>query len=275
MAEFVGSFAASHAPLIARDWDKLPEARRQEITAAFQELGKRVTAAEPDVLIVLSPDHWVNFFLNNLPSVCIGVGETHGGPPEPFMKSFTPSPIPGHAALGAHIAKTALGNDFEPSISHQMTLDHGFCIPMWRMELAKIPLIVPIVINDIEPPMLSMSRCIAWGKLLAKAIASFPDKNLRVGVLATGGLSHSIGAPDMGRIDEPFDRECIRLFEKGPEGALVDFLEAHTEAAGNGAHEVRNWVIAHAAAGGRGFDLIDYRVTPEVYVGCGWASWRG
>ena len=48
------------------------------------------------------------------------------------------------------------------------------------------------------------------------------------------------------------------------------------EAAGNGTHEVRNWVIAHAAAGGRGFDLIDYRVMPEVYVGCGWASdWAG
>jgi hypothetical protein len=45
------------------------------------------------------------------------------------------------------------------------------------------------------------------------------------------------------------------------------------EAAGNGTHEVRNWVIAHAAAGNHGFDLIDYRNMPEVYVGCGWASW--
>jgi len=45
-------------------------------------------------------------------------------------------------------------------------------------------------------------------------------------------------------------------------------------AAGNGTHEVRNWVIAHAAVGGRGFDLIDYRAVPEVYVGCGFASLR-
>jgi len=55
---------------------------------------------------------------------------------------------------------------------------------------------------------------------------------------------------------------------------LTQLLDERMEAAGNGTHEVRNWVIAHAAAGSRGFDLIDYRNMPEVYVGCGWASWR-
>ena len=78
----------------------------------------------------------------------------------------------------------------------------------------------------------------------------------------------------MGAIDEGFDRDCIRAFEHGAEAPLIDFLEARMAAAGNGTHEVRNWVIAHAAAGGHGFDLIDYRAVPEVYVGCGFASWQ-
>ena len=69
MAELVGAFAASHAPLIARDWSILPSERKEQITHAFRELGRRVAAARPDVLIVVSPDHWVNFFLDNLPSV--------------------------------------------------------------------------------------------------------------------------------------------------------------------------------------------------------------
>ena len=43
MAEFVGAFAASHAPLIARDWDKLAPASREIITSDFRELGKRLT----------------------------------------------------------------------------------------------------------------------------------------------------------------------------------------------------------------------------------------
>ncbi len=274
MAELVGSFAASHAPLIARDWHLLSEARRGEITAAFRELGRRMAAARPDVIIELSPDHWTNFFLDNLPSICIGVGESHEGPPEPFMQSFPYRPVLGDVALGQHIAATALAHDFEPSISHHLKLDHGFCIPLWRMELPSLPRIVPIVVNDLEPPMLSVRRCFAWGKLLAEAIATYPQKDLRVAILATGGLSHSIGEPDMGAIDEAFDHDCIRAFTSGAEAPLVDLLEARMAKAGNGTHEVRNWVIAHAAAGGRGFDLIDYRAVPEVYVGCGFASWR-
>jgi aromatic ring-opening dioxygenase catalytic subunit (LigB family) len=187
------------------------------------------------------------------------------------MKSF-PRPIAGHAALGQHIAAVAMKDDFEPSISHRLALDHGFCIPLQKMELARLPRIVPIAVNDLEPPMPSIKRCFAWGKLLAKAIASYPE-NIRVAVFATGGLSHSIGEPTMGAIDEAFDRDCIRAFEDGAEGPITALLDARMEAAGNGTHEVRNWVIAHAAAGSRGFDLIDYRNMPEVYVGCGWASW--
>jgi aromatic ring-opening dioxygenase catalytic subunit (LigB family) len=274
MAKLVGAFAASHAPLIARDWHLLSQARRDQISAAYRELGRRAAASRPDVIVELSPDHWVNFFLDNLPSVCIGVGESHESPPEPFMKDFPYKPVLGHPSLARHITATALAEDFEPSVSHHLKLDHGFCIPLWRMELETLPRIVPIVINDLEPPMLSIRRCFAWGKLLARAIASFPEKDLRVAILATGGLSHSIGEPNMGAIDERFDLDCIRAFTDGAEAPLVDFLEARMEAAGNGTHEVRNWVIAHAAAGGTGFDLIDYRAVPEVYVGCGFASWK-
>ena len=47
MAEFVGAFAASHAPLIARDWDKLAAASREIITSDFRELGKRLARRSP------------------------------------------------------------------------------------------------------------------------------------------------------------------------------------------------------------------------------------
>ena len=78
----------------------------------------------------------------------------------------------------------------------------------------------------------------------------------------------------MGVIDEPFDHECIRLFKAGDEAKLTAYLDRALLQTGNGAHEVRNWVIAHAAAGGRGFELIDYVPVLEVYVGCGYASWK-
>jgi aromatic ring-opening dioxygenase catalytic subunit (LigB family) len=273
MAEIVGVLAASHAPLIARDWPKLPSHHKERLTAAFDALGARLNAAKPDVLVIVSPDHWINFFINNLPSICIGVGEEHEGPPEPFLKDFPWRTVPGHAGLASHIYETALANEFEPSVSHRMTLDHGFCLPLWRMQPKPLPKIVPIVVNTVEAPFPRVSRCLAWGKLIAKAVGSYPEK-LRVAVLATGGLSHSIGEPTMGAIDEAFDQRCIAAFNDGREKPLVEFLEAEMDAAGNGSHECRNWIVAHGAAGSRGFELIDYVAVPEVYVGCGFAAWN-
>jgi aromatic ring-opening dioxygenase catalytic subunit (LigB family) len=272
MAELVGCFAASHGPLLVRDWAKLPDGEKTRLTAAFRELGRRVDAVRPDVVIEVSPDHWVNFHLENIPAVCIGVGETHEGPPEPFLKDYPHREMPGAPGLAQHLVASALENGFEPSFSYRLKLDHGFCIPLWRMELARLPAIVPMIVNSIEPPLPPLERCLAWGRVLKQAIETYPEP-LRVAVLASGGLSHSIGEPTMGRIDEAFDRECIRLLSHTDENTLIQYLVDAVPKAGNGTDEVRNWLVAHGAAGGRGFELVDYLPVPGVYVGCGFASW--
>jgi aromatic ring-opening dioxygenase catalytic subunit (LigB family) len=272
MAELVGAFASSHGPLIIREWERVPAQDKARMSAAFAELRRRLQAARPDVLVVVSPDHWSNFFLDNVPAVCIGVGEAHDGPPEPWMKAFPHRAIDGHATLGLHIAQSALDAGFEPSLSHRMKLDHGFCIPLWRMGLERLPRIVPIVVNSIEPPMPSLERCYEWGSLLRKAIDSFGEP-IRVAILGTGGLSHSIGEPTMGAIYEDFDRETIRLFAGKAEG-LLSYLKKELPSHGNGSEEVRNWLVAHGAAGGRGFELVDYLACPTVIVGCGFAAWK-
>lgn len=274
MAEFVGSFAASHGPVIARDWDKLPEAKRTRLAAAFDELGRRLRAARPDILIVVTPDHWVNFFIDNLPAVLIGIGEEHDGPPEPFMQKVYPYKVlTGHPSFGRHLLKTALARDFEPSLSHRLKLDHGACIPLWRMGIGPELPIVPILVNDLEEPMPTIKRCLMWGRLVREAIESFPE-NKRIAVLGTGGISHSIGEATMGWVDEAFDRECIQHFERSDDAALADFLETRLPTTGNGAAEMRDWVVAHAAAGSRGFELVDYFPSPETLVGAGFASWK-
>ena len=272
MANLVGAFAASHGPLIIREWERVPADQRSRLQQAFEELGRRITACDPDVLIVVSPDHWSNFFLDNYPAVCIGVGATNEGPPEPWMKSFPHRDIPGDADLGLHIVETALKVGFEPSFSHRLKLDHGICIPLWRMKLEKWPRIVPMIVNSIEPPLPSLRQCYLWGRLLSKAIQTYP-KPLRVAILSTGGLSHSIGEATMGAIHEDFDRETIRLFGSS-ERDLIRYLGRELPSRGNGSEEVRNWLVAHGAAGGRGFELVDYLPVPTVIVGCGIAAWR-
>src|SRR5471030_1038528 len=161
MGELVGVFAATHGPLIAREWERLPSAVRERLTASFDELGRRLRASRPDILIVVSPDHWVNFFINNLPAVCIGIGDEHDGPPEPFMKKVYPhEQLKGHSAFGRHLLQTALNSDFEPALSHRLRLDHGTCIPLWRIGVDPSLPLVPILINDLEEPMPSIKRCL-------------------------------------------------------------------------------------------------------------------
>ena len=82
MASLVGAFAASHGPLLIREWEALPQDQKLRLKSGFEELGRRISAARPDVLIVVSPDHWSNFFLDNYPAVCLGVGAANEGPPE-------------------------------------------------------------------------------------------------------------------------------------------------------------------------------------------------
>ena len=273
MATIVAALAASHGPLIAREWANLQPANRERLAAGYSELGRRLTEAKVDVIIEISPDHWVNFFLDNLPTLCIGVGEEHDQPPEPFLKPYIGPALRGHPALGLHLHRTAIASGFDPAASHRMRLDHGFFIPLWRMGLlAHLPPIVPIVINALEPPMPSFARCHDWGRFLRQAVTSFPEP-LRVAVLASGGLSHSIGEATMGVIDEPFDRACIEHFNAGDDAKLLRFLEDRAPGAGNGTSELRNWICAHGAAGGA-FELIDYLPVPEVYVGCGFGWWQ-
>ncbi|HZS69090.1 MAG TPA: 2,3-dihydroxyphenylpropionate 1,2-dioxygenase, partial [Burkholderiales bacterium] len=163
MARLVGAYAASHGPLLIREWEAVPAEQKQRLSAAFAELGKRMRSARPDVLIVVSPDHWSNFFLDNYPAVCIGVGAANEGPPEPWMKAFAHRDIAGHPGLAMHIAEQAMQRDFEPALSHRLKLDHGSCIPLWRMGLEPLPQIIPLLVNSIEPPMPSLTRCYEWG----------------------------------------------------------------------------------------------------------------
>jgi len=115
------------------------------------------------------------------------------GPPEPFLKTrFNHPVLAGHAHFGRHLMDTALDRDFDPSFSHRLTLDHGFCLPLWRMCIDPIPQIVPIVVNEMDDPMLTMRRCLAWGSIIKLAIETYPE-DLRVAVLT---LHKGLDAPE-------------------------------------------------------------------------------
>lgn len=246
MADLIGIFSASHAPPLVRDWEVIECGRREKLARAFAALGDRILALKPDVLVAIGADHWANFFIDNMPAICVGVGAEHDSPPEPWLAAYPHKRMAGAPSLALQVCERLFASGFEPSLSHGMKLDHAFCVPLWRAGLATLPAIVPIVVNAIQPPLPSVSRCYDLGVALAHAIRTSPG-NERVVILATGGLSHSVGERDMGRIDEPFDREFLEQLERGGRASVETMLTGERmAAAGNGAAEVRFWVAARS-----------------------------
>ena len=273
MGEIVGILACPHAPPIARDWETLSDPATSGLGQAFAGLGRRIASGRPDVIVVIGADHWANFFLDNMPGIALGVGAAHDGPPEPWLASYPHTAMTGHPDLAMHLADTVYAAGFEPSLSYRMKLDHAFCVPLWKSGLDPLPAIIPLVINALQPPLPTMARCLGLGAVLADAIRSYPA-DLRVTILASGGLSHSVGEPAMGRIDEAFDRECAALLTDGAPDRLLSFLtDARVAEAGNGAAELRFWLAAHGAAGCRGFSMFHYEALPSTFTGCGFGEW--
>jgi aromatic ring-opening dioxygenase catalytic subunit (LigB family) len=274
MAEIVGVFAASHAPPLVRDWNSIEKARKQGLDFAFFQLGRRIQDANPDIILAVGTDHWANFFLDNMPAICVGLGAEHGGPPEDWLSDYPHPAMIGHPQFALHLAEQAFAQGFELSVSYRMKLDHAFCVPLWKAGINPLPAIVPIMINAIQNPVPNIPRCLALGTLIADAVESF-SASTRVVVLATGGLSHSVGEPAMGEIDEQFDRGCIERLANRDPASLMEFLsEERIARAGNGASEVRFWMVAHGAARCSGFGLIHYEAVPETYTGCCFAQWK-
>ena len=270
MSELVGVFATSHTPVMINLADNAPERVRNEVFTVFRDLGRRITEAQADVLVVISDDHLHNFFLDNFPSFCIGAAAQYPGPIEQWLRTEQAT-VRGDPELGAHLLFEVMERGFDPSFTMQFTLDHGYVVPLELAGIRGNHRIVPVHVNTVQPPMPSPRRCLAFGRALGEAIRSWPTE-ANVAVLATGGISHDVGTPRMGMLNEQFDREFLRLLESGDSESLVEFASANVDQAGNGAEEVRSWLIAHGIAGGH-FTTSHYQGVPEWYTGIALGEW--
>jgi aromatic ring-opening dioxygenase catalytic subunit (LigB family) len=272
MADLVGVFAASHTPVMLNFPELISAEEREDVLQAFRNLGKQLRAVHADSLIIISDDHLHNFFLNNFPAFCIGATDRYLTPVEHWLKAPRRE-LRGDVALGAHLLAEALESDFDPSFSMDLTLDHGTLTPLELSGFADDVGIVPILVNCVQPPLPTMRRALQWGQFLRTAVQRFSGVQ-RVAILATGGLSHDVGTPRMGIVDERFDREFLDSLRQSDRSAAVRYAQANVDRAGNGTEEVRTWLMAHGAAGQAHFEVLYYRAVAKWYAGIGIGQWR-
>jgi aromatic ring-opening dioxygenase catalytic subunit (LigB family) len=272
MANIVGIYAATHTPVLLNFPDLVSGEDRDHVYDAFRTLGSRMATSGADTIVVISDDHMHNFFLDNFPAFCIGAGDRYNTPIEPWLAAER-RVLAGDDRLGAHLLGEALQAGFDPAFSMSLTLDHGTLTPLELARLERETAIVPILVNCVQPPLPLMSRCIEFGRFLGRALRAYEGCN-NVAVLATGGLSHDVGTPRMGLVNEEFDREFLRLLSCGDDAELVEYANSHVNEAGNGAEEIRTWLIAHGIAASAPIEVITYRPLPGWYIGVSVAQWQ-
>jgi hypothetical protein len=256
MADLVMAYSASHAPMMAADRESAPKEQGERFFGALEQVRQRARNAGVEAAVMISGEHFTNFFLDNLPQIAIGLGEGHQGPLEKWLK-IPKTIVPGEPALAAHLLAELVGAGFQPALSHKLKADHGFMTVYYELDPTMQLPMVPIILNCTTPPLMTLRQSYDLGVALGDAIRSY-DGLRRVALVGAGGLSHFVGEPRVGDIDEEFDRWFLKQLESDDPGELLSVPNDELMEAGNGTGEVRAWVAVAGAMRGTPAQTLAY-----------------
>lgn len=237
--------ATVHFPYMTAWPDKASAEHQQATLDGFRQLGKAFVSSRIDTLVVLSSEHIVNLQPRMAPPFVIGTGANHRAFPEPQF-NLVPVTRPGDPELANGLVQALYAEGFDPAHASELKLDHGTSLPLQQLALPAHVRIVPIIINTLFPPLPSLSRCRALGAALGKVLAQ-QTTGRRVALLATGGISHSVGEPGVDQNHPDFDSAFIQELVSGNLDEACRYSDSQLDALGNGTHEIRSWVAVAAA----------------------------
>ena len=128
--------------------------------------------------------------------------------------------------------------------------------------------IVPVALNTYFPPNQPRPRrCYELGKAIRAAVCA-SEHSTRVGILASGGLSHFT-------VDEELDRGLLDACNRNDGEALSSIP---VEKLNSGSSEIRNWIAVAGAASHLKVDWQEYipcyRSAAGTGCGMGFSVWR-
>lgn len=257
--------ALAHSPGLTGFPDRAQPDVAARALDAVSTLRSRIEAFEPDAVVGISNDHFTSTSMRSLAPFAVGAGSAFDHPATTRMSEFLQVPkrlVSGHPALAQQLLGDLLEHDVDvTSMGGRLGFDENFSVPIHLLGLADTPF-VPLIVNAVQHPMPTPRRCVEVGKRLGDALRRQTVVD-RVAVIATGGLSHSVGAPGAGTIDQDFDRAILRMVTEGALDEVGELDQEVISKAGNGAEEVRQWAVAAAVAAPEAIELIGYEPVPE------------
>ena len=231
--------------------------RFNETQAAMDRMRQEITAAKLDVLVVVGDDQRELFHDWHMPAMGIYYGDTirNAAKPVPLpddwykraatqrLEDGAPVDYPCDRAFALHLIEGLIDNEFDVSAVSNLREGefegHAFSF-IHRRYLPGNPVrMIPVFLNTYNAPNPPPPRrCVKLGQALAKLIEAYPV-DCRVGLLASGGLSHFA-------VDEPLDRAVMQAVRDKD----LDYLAAlEPKRLKAGSSEIRCWAVMAGAAG--------------------------
>jgi len=234
--------------------------------AAMDDMRAALEASRPDALVVIAAEHFANFFMDNMPAYCMGMGEEYEGPIEdPHWLGIERTIVPGAPDLSGRLIESIL-QYVDVAYAQEWKFDHGIMVPLHFLTPRYDLPIVPVNINCQGPPLTPLHRAWAFGQALRRACDAVPQ---RIALVGTGGISHWPATPDSGKINEAWDRDFLERWASNDRQRLLAYSDEQTYLeAGQGGFEIRTFIAVSGATEGSAARVHYYRPIPIFAVGC-------
>ncbi|MDM0021910.1 protocatechuate 3,4-dioxygenase [Variovorax saccharolyticus] len=229
--------------------------RHAEAMSQVDLLGEKLRSAKLDALIVVGDDQKELFQDNNMPSMLVYHGESirnvplanFSGPQwaanasAKYYEPSRPRDYPVDHRLARHIIGHLVESEFDIAIADSLPdgygEGHAFGFVHNRLLNGTLIPAIPVFLNTYYPPnQPTPRRCYRLGQAIREAVESFPS-DARVGVVASGGLSHFT-------VNEELDGKVIQAL-RDKDAQALERIPRELLNAGNS--EIRNWICMAGA----------------------------
>jgi hypothetical protein len=254
---------------------------------SLDRIAADIAEARPDVVIVVTDDHYELFKPSNNPAISVFYGKdiVTVERPEPedspewfptMAKAYAMDAnhtFPGSPDFAYDLIERLVDKHIDVGVSNKVEnpkdggFGHGVGFVIRRLFGGKTIPVIPVLLNTYYPPNAPKpARCVELGRALRAAIDESPSP-LRVALVASGGLSHFT-------VDEALDRGIVDALISGDTDALG---RVPTEALNSGSSEIRNWLVLGGAIDGLQNRWLEYqplyRTPAGTGIGVGFGVW--